>query len=76
MSAAFVTDAGQALPFADERVALTKQDNDLLKEGSVQASYFNTLTLADTPEVRAALEQAQFPLSATDTLTGCCAARC
>ncbi|MCB2408061.1 hypothetical protein [Hymenobacter lucidus] len=67
MATSFVLADGQRLPLADgQRVGLTVQANDLLKPASVQADYSSTLTLADTPEVRAALEQAQAGISLSD----------
>ena len=64
MATSFVLQDGSRLPLADgQRVGLTVQANDLLKPSSVQADYSSTLTLADTPEVRAALAQAQEGIS-------------
>jgi hypothetical protein len=68
MAAALVLADGQRLPLgADSRVGLTVQANDILKVDSVQSDYSSTLTLADTPQVRAALGQAQHGPSLTDT---------
>ncbi|WP_055562648.1 hypothetical protein [Hymenobacter sp. AT01-02] len=67
MAASLVVAEGKRLPLAaDSRVALTVQANDLLKADSVQSDYTNTLTLADTPEVRAALDQAQQGMSLSE----------
>ncbi|UOQ70977.1 hypothetical protein [Hymenobacter cellulosilyticus] len=67
MATSLVLQDGQRLPLVDgQRVGLTVQANDLLKPNSVQADYSSTLTLADTPEVRAALEQAQEGISLSD----------
>ncbi|TGD80300.1 hypothetical protein [Hymenobacter wooponensis] len=67
MAAALILRDGQRLPLAaDQRVGLTVQANDILKTSSVQSDYSNTLTLADTPEVRAALQQPQHGLSLSD----------
>ncbi|TGE29730.1 hypothetical protein [Hymenobacter metallicola] len=60
MAAALVLADGRRLPLtAEQRVGVTVQANNLLKVNSVQSDYSSTLNLADTPEVRAALEQAQ-----------------
>lgn len=68
MGAAFILADGTPLALAaGQRVGLTKQANDLLKPASVQADFSTTLTLADSPQVRAALGQPQQGLSLTDT---------
>ncbi|TGE04772.1 hypothetical protein [Hymenobacter fodinae] len=67
MAASLKLADGQRLPVAaDSRVGLTVQANDILKTSSVQSDYSNTLTLADTPEVRAAMEQAQHGMSLSE----------
>ncbi|MCA8830286.1 hypothetical protein [Hymenobacter pini] len=60
MAGSLVLADGQRLPLSeDSRVALTLQANNILQAASVQADFSSTVMLPDSPEVRAALEQAQ-----------------
>lgn len=57
---------GSRLPTAPgSRVAITKQDNDITKPDSVQASYSTTFVLPDSQQVRQAVEHAQAGTSPT-----------